>query len=198
MLLDLIIGGLVVGGIYALIAIGLNLQYGVARVLNLAYGELLMLGGYAAFFGFSQLGAPPLVTALAGVPAAFLLGWLLFRCVLHPLLGRTTDPGKREVDSILSTFGLLFLLQGIALVAWTGNDREYSYLVGESLHIFGTAIQYNRLIVVIAAVVLSAAVFAFLRYSTPGRAMRAIASSPHTAPLVGIDVRRYSAAAFAT
>jgi len=198
MLLDVLIGGLVVGGIYALIAIGLNLQYGVARVLNLAYGELLMLGGYAAFFGFSQLGAPPLVTAIAGVPAAFAGGWVLFRYVLHPLLARTSDPGKREVDSILSTFGLLFLLQGVALVAWTGNDREYSYLVGEKLEILGATIQYNRLIVVISAVVLSAGVFAFLRYAAPGRAMRAIAASPHTAPLVGIDVRKYSAAAFAT
>ena len=197
-LLDLLLGGLVVGGIYALIAIGLNLQYGVARVLNLAYGELLMLGGYAAFFGFSLLGFPPLVTAVAGVPAAFAGGWLLFRYVLHPLLARTADPGKREVDSILSTFGLLFLLQGIALVAWTGNDRELHYLVGQSVNVFGTAIQHNRLIVVIAAFVLSAAVFAFLRYSTPGRAMRAIAVSPHTAPLVGIDLRKYSALAFAT
>jgi branched-chain amino acid transport system permease protein len=198
MLLDLLIGTLVIGGIYALIAIGLNLQYGVARVLNLAYGELLMLGGYAAFFAFTYLGTPPLVTALAGIPIAFVLGWLLFRFVLHPLLGRTGDPGKREVDSILSTFGLLFLLQGIALVAWTGNDQEYSYLVGERLEIFGTVIQYNRLMVVTAALVLSGAVFAFLRYSRPGRAMRAIASSPHTAPLVGIDVRQYSALAFAT
>src|SRR5688572_26955362 len=108
--LDLIIGGLVVGGIYALIAIGLNLQYGVSRVLNLAYGEALMLGGYAAFFGFTQLHLPPLVTALFGVPVVFAIGWLLFRFVLHPLLSRTGDPGKREVDSILSTFGLLFLL----------------------------------------------------------------------------------------
>ena len=198
MLLDLIIGGLVVGGIFALIAIGLNLQYGVARVLNLAYGEILMLGGYAAFFGFTQLKLPPLLTALIGVPGAFALGWLLFRLVLHPLLNRTADPGKREVDSILSTFGLLFLLQGLALVAFTANDQEYSYLVGEKYDLFGTAIEKNRLIVVVAAVVLSAGVFAFLRYSTPGRAMRAIASSPHTAPLVGIDVRKYSAAAFAT
>ncbi|HEX5999897.1 MAG TPA: ABC transporter permease [Hyphomicrobiaceae bacterium] len=197
-LIDLVIGTLVVGGIYALIAIGLNLQYGVARVLNLAYGELLMLGGYAAFFGFTQLGLPPLAVAVLGVPVAFGLGWLLFRFILHPLLGRTADAGKREVDSILSTFGLLFLLQGIALVAWTGNDRDYGYLVGEKLTILGTAIQYNRLIVVIAAVVLSAGTFAYLRYSTPGRAMRAIASSPHTAPLVGIDVRQYSAVAFAT
>jgi branched-chain amino acid transport system permease protein len=118
--------------------------------------------------------------------------------VLHPLLARTPDPGKREVDSILSTFGLLFLLQGIALVAWSGNDREYSYLVGQSVGIFGTVVQINRLIVVVAALVLSLAVFAFLRYSAPGRAMRAIASSAHTAPLVGIDVRHYSALAFAT
>src|SRR5262245_16615840 len=198
MLLDFLIGGLVVGGIYALIAIGLNLQYGVARVLNLAYGEFLMLGGYLAFFWFTEYGSPPLLTALAGVPLAFVLSWVLFRCVLHPLLARTPDPGKREVDSILSTFGLLFLLQGIALVRWTGDDREYSYLVGEKRDLFGTVIQYNRLIVVIAALVLSGAVFAFLRYSTPGRAMRAIASSPHTAPLVGIDVRKYSAVAFAS
>ena len=198
MLLDFLIGGLVVGGVYALIAIGLNLQYGVARVLNLAYGEFLMLGGYLAFFWFTSYGSPPLLTALAGVPLAFGLSWLLFRYVLHPLLARTPDPGKREVDSILSTFGLLFLLQGIALVAWTGNDREYSYLIGEKYDLFGTDIEKKRLIVVIAALVLSGAVFAFLRYSSPGRAMRAIASSPHTAPLVGIDVRKYSAVAFAT
>jgi branched-chain amino acid transport system permease protein len=198
MLLDVVIGGLVVGGIYALIAIGLNLQYGVARVLNLAYGEFLMLGGYAAFFGFTRIGLPPMVTAVAGIPVAFALSWLLFQYVLHPLLGRTSDPGKREVDSILATFGLLFLLQGVALVAWTSNYRVYNYLVGETRNVLGAQIEVNRLIVVVAALVLSAAVFAFLRYSTPGRAMRAIASAPNTAPLVGIDVRRYSAIAFAT
>jgi branched-chain amino acid transport system permease protein len=198
MLLDVVIGGLVVGGIYALIAIGLNLQYGVARVLNLAYGEFLMLGGYAAFFGFTLFGLPPLATTLAGVPAAFGLSWALFQFVLYPLLGRSGDAGKREVDSILATFGLLFLLQGLALVAFSGNYQVYSYRVGESVQILGTWIQVNRRDVVIAALVLSGAVFAFLRYSMPGRAMRAIASSPHTAPLVGIDVRKYSAIAFAS
>src|SRR5262245_8477443 len=198
MLLDFILGSLVIGGIYALIAIGLNLQYGVARVLNLAYGEFMMLAGYAAFFGFTLLGAPPLATAVAGVPLAFLLSWLLFRYVLHPLLKRSADPGKREVDSILSTFGLLFLLQGIALVAWTSDPKAYSYL-GDRVEILGVRIiQGNRFLVIVAALVLSAAVFAFLRYTTAGRAMRAIAVSSHSAPLVGIDVPRYSAMAFAT
>jgi branched-chain amino acid transport system permease protein len=200
-MLDFILGSLVIGGIYALIAIGLNLQYGVARVLNLAYGEFMMLAGYAAFFAFTNkwLGLPPLVTAVAGAPLAFALSWLLFRYVLHPLLRRSADPGKREIDSILSTFGLLFLLQGIALVAWTSDPKIYSYL-GDRPEILGLElpIQGNRLLVIVAALVLSAGVFAFLRYTTVGRAMRAIAVSAHTAPLVGIDVTRYSAMAFAT
>ena len=128
LLFDFLLAGLVIGGIYALISIGLNLQYGVARVLNLAYGEFLMLAGYGAFWGFTLIGAPPLVTLLVATPLAFGASWLLFRYVLHPLLGRSRDPGKREVDSILSTFGLLFVLQGVALVAWTGTDRVYSFL----------------------------------------------------------------------
>ena len=197
LLLDFLLAGLVIGGIYALISVGLNLQYGVARVLNLAYGEFLMLAGYAAFWAFTGLGAPPLLTAVVGAPLAFALSWLLFRYVLHPLLRRTTDQGKREVDSILSTFGLLFLLQGVALVAWTGTDRAYSYL-SVPLNLFGAVIGANRLIVLVAALVSSAAVYAFLRYSSAGRAMRAIAVSPKTAPLVGIDVERHSAIAFAT
>jgi branched-subunit amino acid ABC-type transport system permease component len=197
MLFDFVLAGLVIGGIYALISIGLNLQYGVARVLNLAYGELLMLAGYGAFWGFTLVGAPPLLTLLVGAPLAFALSWLLFRYVLHPLLGRTHDQGKREVDAILSTFGLLFVLQGVALVAWTGTDRAYSFLA-VPVNIFGAVISANRLLVLIAALLLSGAVFAFLRYSTAGRAMRAIAASPRTAPLVGIDVARYSALAFAT
>jgi branched-subunit amino acid ABC-type transport system permease component len=197
-MVDLLLGGLVIGGILALTAIGLNLQYGVARVLNLAYGEFLMLAGYAAFFGFSLLALPPPLTALAGAPVAFALSWLLFTFVLQPLLRRTADPGKREVDSILSTFGLLFLLQGVALVAWTGDMRAYSYLSGPVDIVGAVRLQGNRLLVLIAALALAGAVYAFLRHSTAGRAMRAIAVSPRTAPLVGIDVERYSAIAFAT
>ena len=92
---------------------------------------------------------------LAGAPLAFGLSWLLFRYVLHPLLGRAHDQGKREVDSILSTFGLLFVLQGVALVAWTGTDRAYSFLA-VPVNIFGAVIGANRLVVLIAALVLSA------------------------------------------
>src|SRR5262245_43664170 len=197
MLFDFLLTGLVIGSILALISIGLNLQYGVARVLNLAYGEFLMLAGYGAFFAFTNHDLPPILTAFLGAPVAFGLSWLLFRYVLHPLLGRAHDQGKREVDSILSTFGLLFVLQGVALVAWGATDRAYSFLA-VPVNVFGAVIAANRLVVIVAALLLSAAVYAFLRYSAVGRAMRAIAVSPNTAPLVGIDVARYSALAFAT
>ena len=195
--LDLLLAGLVIGGIYALISIGLNLQYGVARVLNLAYGEFLMLAGFGAYFAFERLGAPPLLTMLVGAPVAFAASWLLFRFVLHPLLKRTTDQGKREIDSILSTFGLLFVLQGVALAAWGATDRAYSYLA-IPVNVLGVVIGANRLMVLVAGLVLAGAVFAFLRYSAVGRSLRAIAVAPRTAPLVGIDVERYSALAFAT
>jgi branched-subunit amino acid ABC-type transport system permease component len=195
-LLDFLMAGLVVGGIYALIAIGLNLQYGVARVLNLAYGEFLMLAGYAAFWGFSLLNLSPLVTLLVAVPAAFIGSLLLFNYVLHPLLSRTRNPGKREVDSLLSTFGLLFVLQGVALVFWGGTDRAYSYL-STPVNIVGVAMTANRVLTLVAALVLAIGVYLALRYSKTGRALRSIASNPNASPLVGIDVKRYSAIAFA-
>jgi branched-subunit amino acid ABC-type transport system permease component len=196
LLFDFLLAGLVIGGIYALISIGLNLQYGVARVLNLAYGEFLMLAGYGAFWGFTLIGAPPLLTMLVGAPLAFAASWLLFRYVLHPLLERSRDAGKREIDSILATFGLLFVLQGVALVAWSGTDRFYSFLA-VPVNVLGIVMSANRLLVLVAALLLSGAIFALLQLTAVGRALRALAASPQTAPLVGIDVARYSAGAFA-
>ena len=193
---DFLLAGLVIGGIYALISIGLNLQYGVARVLNLAYGEFLMLAGYGAFWGVTLIGAPPLLTMLVAAPLAFAASWLLFRYVLHPLLERSRDAGKREIDSILATFGLLFVLQGAALAAWTGTDRFYSFLA-TPVNVLGIVMSANRLLVLVAALLLSGAIFALLQLTAVGRALRALAASPHTAPLVGIDVARYSAGAFA-
>src|SRR5262245_10211484 len=196
LLFDFLLAGLVIGGIYALISIGLNLQYGVARVLNLAYGEFLMLAGYGAFWGFTLVDQPPLLTLLVAAPLAFALSWLLFRYLLHPLLQRARDAGKREIDSILATFGLLFVLQGAALVAWSGTDRFYSFLA-QPVNVLGVVMSANRLLVLIAALLLSAATYALLQLTAIGRAFRALAANPATAPLVGIDVARYSAGAFA-
>jgi len=196
LILDFVLAGFVIGGIYALIAIGLNLQYGVARVLNLAYGEFLMLAGYLAFWLFTLTDLSPIVTLFIGVPAAFAGSWLLFMYVLHPLFSRTQKPGKREVDSLLSTFGLLFVLQGVALVLWGGTDRFYDFL-SVQVGVLGVGMTANRLVALVAALALALATYAALRFSKTGRALRSIASNPAASPLVGIDVVRYSAIAFA-
>jgi branched-chain amino acid transport system permease protein len=196
LVLDFVLAGFVIGGIYALIAIGLNLQYGVARVLNLAYGEFLMLAGYLAFWLFTLADLSPIVTLFIGVPAAFAGSWLLFMYVLHPLFSRTQKPGKREVDSLLSTFGLLFVLQGVALVLWGGTDRFYDFL-SVQVGVLGVGMTANRLVALVAALALALATYAALRFSKTGRALRSIASNPAASPLVGIDVVRYSAIAFA-
>ena len=128
MLLDFLLAGLVIGGIYALISIGLNLQYGVARVLNLAYGEFLMLAGYAAFWGFTLLGSAAAAHPAGRRTAAFALSWLLFRYVLHPLLRPHARPGQARDRLHPLHLRPAVLLQGVALVAWTGTDRAYSYL----------------------------------------------------------------------
>ena len=99
-------------------------------------------------------------------------------------------------NSILATFGLLFVLQGVAQVAWSGTDRFYSFLA-TPVNLLGIVMSANRLLVLVAALLLSGAIFALLQLTAVGRALRALAASPQTAPLVGIDVARYSAGAFA-
>ena len=147
MLLDFLLAGLVIGGIYALISIGLNLQYGVARVLNLAYGEFLMLAGYGAFWGFTLLGAPPLLTVLVGAPLAFALSWLLFRYVLHPLLGAHARPGQAR-DRLRSSPPSACCSCCRAWRWWPGPAPTAPTAISAvPVNMFGAVIGANRLVV---------------------------------------------------
>src|SRR5262249_39170602 len=121
LLFDIVLPGLVLGGMYALIALGLTLQYGVARVMNLSYGESLIAAAFGVLSLYGGLGLSPLVALLLAVPCAVVLNWLLYRLLLERLMRRGKDPGAREVDSILVTFGVLFVIQGVMLVAFGGQ-----------------------------------------------------------------------------
>ncbi|MHA6732087.1 branched-chain amino acid ABC transporter permease [Devosia sp. A369] len=109
MLLSAILTGLVLGGTYALVAMGLTLQYGVARIMNLAYGDIIIAASFAAFVLFSALGINPLIGMLLIIPLGFALNWLIYAVMLQPLARRSRDRGRLEGDSILATFGLLFV-----------------------------------------------------------------------------------------
>jgi branched-chain amino acid transport system permease protein len=194
--LDILLSGLVLGGMYALIALGLTLQYGIARIMNLSYGECLVAAAFGALFLYAGLSVSPLLGLILVVPAGFALNWLLFRVVLTPLVRRARNAAMLEVDSILATFGLLFVIQGVMLVAFGGQLQSYSYL-SVPVHTLGTTLALNRIIALIVALVIGLGLYLLLTRTRYGTALRAIAVNPAAAQLVGIDMHAASALAFA-
>lgn len=193
--MDIIISGLLLGGTYALIAMGLNLQYGVARIMNLANGEMLVLGALAAFFVFTTQNLSPLLTMIVVAPLAFIGNWLIYRFLLRPLVRRAKNSGQLEVDSILATFGISFALVGI-MVSIHGEYFTYSFLA-DPFVILGSTVGLNRLVAFLMAVLIGVLLYLWLNHSRPGMAVRAVSVSPEAARLVGINVARMSAIAFA-
>lgn len=184
------------GGLYALVAVGFNFQYGVARIMNLSYGEGFMLAAFLTLILFTTFSLSPLITILIAAPAAFVLSLVVYYLVLSPLVRRARNQDALERDSILVTFGLLFVIEGVALWIWGSQPRGYSFLA-IPVQIGDLTVAVNRLLAFGAACVLGAGLWVFLMRTRIGIAMRAIAVDPGAAQLVAIDVRRYSAIAFA-
>ena len=193
--MDILLSGLLLGGTYALIAMGLNLQYGVARIMNLANGEMLVLGGLAAFWLFTAAAISPLLTALIAAPLAFAGNWLIYRYLLLPLVRRAKSQGQLEVDSILATFGMSFALVGV-MVSIHGEYFTYSYLA-DPFSILGNTVALNRLVAFLIAVAIAGALLFWLNHTFQGSAVRAVSVNTEAAGLVGINVDRVSAFAFA-
>ena len=194
--MDILITGLLLGGTYTLIALGLNLQYGVARIMNLANGEMLVAGAFAAFWTYTAGQVSPLLSILFVAPLAFVANWLIYRVVLMPLIRRAKSQGQLEVDSILATFGLGFAFVGIMVASFGADYFSYDYL-GQGIDIAGSTFALNRIVAFFAAVIICGLLYLWLNVSKAGMAVRAVAVSPDSAGLVGINVRRVSAMAFA-
>ncbi len=193
--MDIIITGLLLGSTYALIALGLNLQYGVARIMNLANGEMLVLGALAAFWIFVADAISPILTMLIVAPLSFFGNWLIYTALLRPLIKRAKNQGQLEVDSILATFGMSFAILGV-MVSIHGEYFTYSYLA-EPFVIFGETFALNRIVAFCFALLLGAVLWGWLYFTRAGMAVRAISVSTEASGLVGINVPRLSALAFA-
>lgn len=194
-LLDALISGLTLGGMYALIALGLNLQYGVARILNLSYGEMLIAGSLFAWALHETAGISPLLGLLLALPLAALAGLAIYRLLLVPLVRRATSAAALEADSLLGTFGLLFVFQGLMLVSVGGGYLGYAYL-SVPIEFLGITVAGNRLLALAIALALGALAWWLLTRTRAGTAIRAVATDPAAAELVAIDVPRIATAAF--
>ena len=194
--MDILITGILLGGTYALIAMGLNLQYGVARIMNLANGEMLVAGAFAAFWTYTAGQVSPILAILFVATLAFLVNWIIYRIILMPLIKRAKNQGQLEVDSILATFGMGFAFVGIMVATFGAEYFSYDYL-GDGILIIGSTFALNRIIAFAAAVIICGLLYLWLYWSRPGTAVRAVAVNPQAAGLVGINVLRVSALAFA-
>ncbi len=195
-ILDALLNGLTLGGVYALVAMGLTLQYGVARIMNLSYGQFLIAAAFSSYWLFMGMSVSPLLGLLLVVPAAFALNWVIYQLLLHPLVRRARSESDLEVNSILATFGLLFIVEGIMLVMFGGGYFNYSY-IGSVFMIAGSPLAADRLLALGVAVVLGLALYLLLNYTRRGTVIRAVAASPTSAQLVAINVRAVVAFTFA-
>jgi branched-chain amino acid transport system permease protein len=189
--LQAVVSGLLLGGVYGLVASGLSLIFGVLRIINFAHGAVMMLAMYATYWLFTLLGVDPYVSILLTGPAFFLLGMLIQRLVIEP------NRFAAEHNQLLLTLGLALVLENVALVLWQGDFRTVrpryasaSFTLGEAL------VEIPRLVACGGAVVVALSLFAFLRLTDVGKAIRALAEEPEGAMLMGIDVARIRAVAF--
>jgi len=187
--LELIASGLITGGVYALIALGLNLQYGLMRILNIAHGEFLMLGAFATWFAQSRFGISPLLMA----PVAFLLlmglGLVVHRLVFRRLAASSPSVDVFEARGLMVSFGLMFLVQNFAALVWGGELRGYDYLT-EPVVLGGAQFAANKLLLLAVALAASFALIVLLKKTLLGKGVRALMQSPVGAQLVGIDTER--------
>jgi len=194
-ILDIAITGLLIGGIYALIAMGLSLQYGVARVLNIAHGEFIMLGAFATWALYVTFGIDPLISLVIVGPIIFIIGYMLHRTLFRTLFKSSPSLDVFEGKSLLASFGLLFIIQNLVILGWGAAPKGYSYLT-TSIDVFGATFTINRLITLGFAIAIGLAFYLFLARTRMGKAIRAAAQDPAAAGLMGVNINQVLALCF--
>jgi branched-chain amino acid transport system permease protein len=192
---NVIFGGVLMGGIYALVAMGFSLQYGVARVLNLSHGEFIMFGGFISVSLFTAFSVNPFLSLVIVALSFFIVGFWLHRTLFRSLQKSSPSLAAFEGSSLLATFGLLYIIQGIAKLIWPGLPIRVTFLA-EPIQILGATILANRLIALSFAIVIAVAFYLFLLRTRLGKAIRAAAQDQATAGLMGIDINRVLAICF--
>ena len=186
-----VVSGVLTGALYAMIGIGLTVVFGVMRIINLAHGEMVMLGMFGAFWGHSLWRLDPFLSLLLWAPLMFAAGMLLYRLLLRKIL-----PGG-ELNTLLYTAGLSLLVANLALFAWTGDYRTINLAYGQQpVRPLGIAVAVPQAAAFALALAVTAGLWLFLTRTDLGRAVRATSQNAEAALLMGIDVERVAAVTF--
>lgn len=183
--------GVLTGSLYAMVGVGLTVVFGVMRIINLAHGEMVMLGMFGAFWGQALWRLDPFLSLLLWAPLMFLAGMAVYRFLLRPIL-----PGG-ELNTLLYTAGLSLLVANLALLLWTGDYRTITLSYGaEPVRPLGIAIAVPLLVAFVLALALTGGLWAFLTRTDLGRGIRATSQDPDAAVLMGVDTQRVAAVTF--
>ena len=186
-----VINGILMGGIYTLVASGLTLIYGVLHIINFAHGSLLMAAMFGVFYLVTKLGVDPYLSLIVTMPAMFSLGYVMYRYLIGKL-----SYGKDE-NILLITLGLSIVIENLALMFFTGDSRTISMSYSDKMFEVGPLlVGLPKVISFVAAMIMCALLGVFMSRTDTGRAIRAVAKERMGARLVGIDVDKIFAISF--
>ena len=191
LLLQSIVSGLLMGGVYSLTAIGLTLIFGVMKIINFAHGSFMMLGMFTTYWAFILLGIDPYLSLLFSIPVLFLLGIVVERFLIAPVLDAP------EHNQLLLTLGISLFIENFALFLWSPNFRTLDIGYLKKATTVGTVmISFPKVIAFGFAILLAGVLFYFLKYTDLGKAIRAASEEKEGAQTVGINLRRIYYLAF--
>ena len=183
MVAQVVVSGLLAGALYAMVALGLALVFGVMRVINVAHGTFLTIGAYTTFWWFRLLGLNPYLSLLLAMPLMFLLGMVFQRTMVRRVVNAP------ELSSLLLTFGLSIALVNVLQLAFASDLRSVEYLTGAFV-VGGLAFSKSRVVAFGFAVAITALAYWFLQTTRFGKAIRATSQSPEVAMVCGVNVER--------
>jgi len=190
--LNFLVSGLSLGSIYAIIALGYTMVYGIAKMLNFAHGDVIMVGGYICFFAVQRFNLPPVIGIIISMALCTVLGIIIERLAYKPL---------RQAPSLavlITAIGVSYFLQNSAQLLWTSNPKVFASVVGSGiLKLGGLTISYVTLLTIVVCVVIMLALTFFVNKTKMGKAMRAVSEDKGAAQLMGIDVNSTISITFA-
>ena len=192
--LNHLISGISLGSIYAIIALGYTMVYGIAKMLNFAHGDVIMVGGYMCFCATTYLGWPPIAGVLLAVVVCTVLGVVIERLAYKPLRMAPS------LAVLITAIGVSYFLQNAALLIWGSSTKSFTSVVGgDPIQLFGGQLTITRvtIVTIVACVIIMVALTLFTTKSKMGTAMRAVSEDKGAAQLMGINVNGTIALTFA-
>lgn len=189
--LSYLIGGLGLGSVYAIIALGYSMVYGIAKMLNFAHGDVIMVGAFVAYFALSSFGLPTIVALILSVIACTVLGIVVEKLAYKPLRGASS------LSVLITSIGVSYFLQNAAMLMWGTDTKIFPTILEGTLTIGELSIPYLTLLTILSCIVIMVVLTMFINKTKTGRAMRACSEDKGAASLMGINVNQIISITFA-